>query len=670
MKKFCPMCCNELEVNGSGIFCRTCENLKKENNDGLIQIHKNNDVLDYFPYRGKPRSIQKEILLDVQNAIKDGYKFIILQAPTGTGKSWVAATIGLWQMGSVILTPQKNLQEQYMHDFGNFMTDVKGKSNFGCIQMDEIKDCTFGQCVSKTNPAKHCPYYCSKDDFIIPDYLHHTENEQVVLSPLGLAKFGSMEKICHYWRQKRIGEISSFPVYNYSMFLKNYLNDLESPDSRTNKNVRNVLICDEAHSLEDVLVEEFSLTLSEDYASLVNSSYNQSLIQRITLKNTVEDVSKIIQNLIKLYQEEISILEEHTECSSYLSSKEHLELHPELRCLKHKKSNKKCSNCRKSINFLDSLDCFRCDIHKTECSANHVLLNNFRKIKLETILQNLLTINDAISVNYKNFVISSAQLSKTSKKYEIEIKPIIVSHLAAKLFDDYKHVIFMSSTIDESIFCKDMGIENVFFKSYDSPFPITNRIVERRYVTALNFSNKDTEMIKVVKEIERIFDEHPNDKGIIHVTSYEYLNTILNTIDSRFKDRLYPLTAKSNKDELIEIHKTTPGNQVIISPGCWEGVDLKDSQSRFQIIVKAPYLPLSNHVKAKTEHLDYGKEWYVMRALFKIIQGSGRSIRSKDDFARTYLLDYKIEELFSYSYMVPKWFQDSLVGESCIVTKK
>jgi len=660
---FCSNC-GKRTTQGTNL-CQTCA---YEGKRIRKSISSSEGILDYFPFKGKMRPIQMEVLKDVENQIKNNQRFMILEAPTGSGKSWIAATLGLWLKGSIILTPQKNLEKQYMNDFGNFMYEVRGKQNFGCLELDETKNCAMGECFPTNSSEDHCSFYCSKDDFIIPENIKNTDHERVGLSEEGIKKFQTEENVCHYWKQRRKGEVASNAVYNYSMYIKSYLNDEETPDERTNKNVRNVLICDEAHELEDVLVEDSKLELSENFANTINSEINLKKIKNITLKNKMEDILYILEDLIKEYQRQISIQKEHSKCSRELTSKNHIKMHSELSCPKHVRTIKKCSTCQKKINFVNNLECFRCTRHPVpDCNADHTKFNNFIKLDLEQKCNELITARDEISEDSRNFVISSARVEKDSGQFTISIMPISVRKKAKKLFEGFKHVVFLSSTIYNKIFMQDIGIDESFYKRYASPFEIENRQVIRRYVTKLNYQNKEKEMPKITKEIEKIFLEHPDEKGIIHVTSYEYLNLIKNTISEEHSSRLFFLQKNDNKEIELEKHRLSEGNKVIISPGCWNGVDLRDDQSRFQIIVKAPYLPESLRIRAKRENIEYGKEWYNMRAIFKTIQGAGRSIRSKDDSAKTYLLDYKIEELLQFTKIIPSWFLDSITGPKQII---
>ncbi|HEX5359332.1 MAG TPA: DEAD/DEAH box helicase family protein, partial [Candidatus Nitrosotalea sp.] len=91
-------------------------------------------ILEHFPEGYKPREIQKEILQGIEEKIKSGYKTIILSAPTGVGKSLIAATLARYFGSSFIVTASKQLQDQYSKDL-KFLMPVKGKSNFACLKL-------------------------------------------------------------------------------------------------------------------------------------------------------------------------------------------------------------------------------------------------------------------------------------------------------------------------------------------------------------------------------------------------------------------------------------------------------------------------------------------------------------------------------------------------------
>lgn len=138
-------------------------------------------------------SLKKQIISDIQGAVKNKKKFVILSAPTGIGKSWIASKIALMLGQATILTKQKSLQDQYIDDFGAdssraFMNPVKGKSNFLCAQHFMQKDCSVGDC-------DDCNFKCVPNDFDIKnsgkiDEQIHVNNSKFIedLSFLGSKK--------------------------------------------------------------------------------------------------------------------------------------------------------------------------------------------------------------------------------------------------------------------------------------------------------------------------------------------------------------------------------------------------------------------------------------------------------------------------------------------------
>lgn len=92
-----------------------------------------NDILSFFPLE-TARANQKAVLLEVDKAFQEGKKFIILEAPVGSGKSPVAMTFARKFQDSHILTPQKSLQNQYYEDFEEDSVLMKGRNAYPCTR--------------------------------------------------------------------------------------------------------------------------------------------------------------------------------------------------------------------------------------------------------------------------------------------------------------------------------------------------------------------------------------------------------------------------------------------------------------------------------------------------------------------------------------------------------
>ena len=169
-------------------------------------------------------------------------------------------------------------------------------------------------------------------------------------------------------------------------------------------------------------------------------------------------------------------------------------------------------------------------------------------------------------------------------------------------------------------------------------------------------------MSKISTTVDNLMSTHKNDKGIIHTTSYEQLNFIKENLSNENTRRLLVTDPEIQRDEIISQHTSSPKPTVLISPSLHTGLDLKDDLSRFQIITKVPYPNKSDRWTNAKRQVD--EEWYYWQTALRLIQAYGRSIRSKDDWARTYVLDS------AFSYFVrknrntlPRWFIQAIKGQ-------
>lgn len=238
-------------------------------------------LLNNFP--GVPRSIQVDALQEIEEAIRANKKFIILCAPTGSGKSHIAATLALsckkppksfidmiddrtiyqrdefkgysnkesalacGKHRGIVLTVSKALQDQYKTIFGDNTEILKGKGNYPCA-LEPTFGCDLSYCTSDTKIAEEC---------------------------INIGR-------CEYYNAKDKALKNIFSVMNYSMALS-------LPDHLMQSEF---LICDEASELEDELINHF--TVSINYKQL--DTIFKSPIQRL-LSEDPKDGMKWLSNL-------------------------------------------------------------------------------------------------------------------------------------------------------------------------------------------------------------------------------------------------------------------------------------------------------------------------------------------------------------------------------------
>ena len=201
-------------------------------------------IIENFPFEN-PREGQLEIIADIEEAIAKGYKYIILEAGTGTGKSAVATTLARMYESAYILTMTKQLQKQYADEFDFPL--VKGRGNFDCLKDGFDVTCDMGACKTAPKSAKFfCPYGISKNPTLT--------GELAFQDSFGSDVFFQTTDHCKYWQQKAnaINSPITLMNYDYAILELNYVKHFGK---------RSLLILDEAHNIEDKLMKTMEINL-------------------------------------------------------------------------------------------------------------------------------------------------------------------------------------------------------------------------------------------------------------------------------------------------------------------------------------------------------------------------------------------------------------------------
>ena len=240
----------------------------------------------------------------------------------------------------------------------------------------------------------------------------------------------------------------------------------------------------------------------------------------------------------------------------------------------------------------------------------------------------------------------------------ISFVPLKVDKLSSNLFNFADKIVLMSATIiDPKNFCKSLGITNYKYIEVDSSFDAKHAPIYVQSKVKLSYNNLKQELPKISKQIIDICNHHKGEKGLIHT----HTNSITSYLHLMMKgDRYLFREPGINNENLLNQHYTTSEPTVLISPSMGFGVDLKDDLARFQIIIKAPYLPMKDKRVERLMKID--RDWYMNKMLGALIQSCGRGIRSSKDHCVTYILDGAIIDcVIKNKNKLPKYFLDRFV---------
>ena len=216
----------------------------------------------HFQMGKEPRDKQMEALEFMKKSINRGYKYMMMNLPTGAGKSYLVFMFANWYRNFVnenanfdVLTNSKLLQDQYVSDYP-FMTNFKGRSNYACDPHDT--NCATGyEICSVIGPkcGKECPYEAAKLNWISADI-----------------------------------SLTNFHLFNTcALFAKNIINRREST----------VLIIDEAHEMEPVFTGYISLMFNAKTLKMLGFTADKTgdIDKKIGKIQTISSFSDLVDEL-------------------------------------------------------------------------------------------------------------------------------------------------------------------------------------------------------------------------------------------------------------------------------------------------------------------------------------------------------------------------------------
>lgn len=527
-----------------------------------MNIIDDNKFKEIFPFPAA-RKGQREIIEKIINAFESGKTYVILSAPTGTGKSCIGYAVARYYENSYILTSQKTLQEQYYKDFN--IPYVLGQENYSCSRNSSLT-CANGVC--KFSGLKNC-HNC-------PD--------------------------CEYKINQDICFDSPHSNLNYSYFLCSLL--------YTGKILpRELIICDECHNCENELINQFTITINDNFLKMLNDTYIE--LPEYS-KSNYEKCKWLIDDFYNKIKDTYKKINGKLRSSEFKTEK--------------KQKTKKFITLMNKFNIIDN--------YYKKLESFKQIINNEKIIVTQDVISNSIE----FKLLHANKLFNNT-IAKTSNR-----------------------VLFMSATVlNWKVFIKNLGIneDNVEYIECECQFPVENRPIYYRPVSSMSYKNKHDTMPKMIKAIDTILKKYKNVKGIIHTVSYDVAQSIKENLN--FSDQGYRLILPTNKTKKIDLERFEKSKEpkILISPSLTEGIDLKDDLSRLCIICKIPFPNLNNNwIKAKKQE---DIDWYINQTCTTLIQMIGRSVRSETDYAKTYILDKDFEILCKNGpHIFPKYFIEAL----------
>ena len=567
-----------------------------------------NDIIDHalehkvfgedFSFRKGQREVIEQIIVAY---LENPESTVVIDAPTGTGKSLIAmwSAYVLKEMGKrgYLVTSDLALQDQYEKDFKRL------NLNWPSIRGVDNYECfvnglpfSLGDCKMKG--------------------LGYEQAEQ-------LSCYGH----CGYLQNRKRAIEQPIALLNYSFWLiqRNYVQTrMDEQEREAPFKKRDFVFFDEAHKVDEIVQNHFTARVDE------------SVIDRVVYLNRFISRHNIPAE---------------TQTKNRLQSVLH-----DLMTIKERKPLFKAIQDFRSI---------ACTYRAAQDIAKKTAKKRFGQKTIPSDWTSAFTAFDRLKDVYCKFD-DYADLIK-----DVGLEAMVIDQRddearftcveEAKMIQKYLHEqagfkVFMSATIgDPRAYARIMGIKGARFIRMDNTFNFDKSPVIFVNRHRLSYRERENSLPKVVKILDQIIKKHKGQRGIIHTGSYQFTNYIKQHSMHTF--RLMDYEGSKEKAEMLELFEQKE-DAIIMGPSLLEGLDLKDGMSRFQIFFKVPYPSLSDPlIKAK---LNISNEWYDWKTGVSIQQGVGRSVRSEDDWAITYVIDASFMSLINKPDFFPPSFKERI----------
>jgi len=671
---------------------------------------KKEDWAKYFPY-SEIRNQQEEAINFALKSFSEGKKFCVLELGTGCGKSAIGLTIARYiysetvsqndrSTGSYFLTTQKILQEQYISDFGGFngpLKSIKSSSNYTC----SFNKASCGENLRALKTAdrsskfwKSCSFNCiykkAKENFL-------ESKEGVTNFPYFLAETQYSGKLVP--RQVLVideahnidSELSKFIEITISdKFCKTFL-DLEIPKDLTQTQLVKWIsdtylksIVEKIRHFESILEKFAGLKEQMNSAEFISIAKKYEMLDKHVCK---------IRRFLEIYDKDnwvLNELESDQQSSRKIEFKP-IDVAPYANEMLYSYGD---FIVIMSATILDKDAFAECvGIDKSQMSYmsmpspfpienRPIIYHGIGKMSAGSINETLPKMTEAVKLilqqhkNEKGIVHcihgdSQITMASGQQKALRDVRPgeyVLSYDEKSKMFEAQKVTNFWNRGIKPTL-TLELENDKTIICTPDHKFLTRNR----EWVKAENLTFEDdiinTENHLKIKSITyniepvEVFDIEVEGnhnfvvEGVVahNCNSYKIANYIKNHV----KDARILIHDSSDRDEILEKHKKSKKPTVLISPSMTEGIDLKGDLSRFQVLCKVPYPYLGDKLVRKK--MNKWKWWYPLQTAKVIIQSIGRSIRSSDDKAITYVLDSDFDNFFkSNQAMFPDCFKSCI----------
>ena len=581
--------------------------------DSKIIINTIKEVLDENPNFRRTSTLVNTVYKILCAIYLENKKTIILEAPTGSGKTVIGYMVNFCMkklerlednenIQSYLLTSSKLLQDQIEADkekfnFGdNILAILKGTANYFCtpIKPDSYKN-------------RYCRGMSAETMSLLNCY-----------------------ETCPYLTARKKAVSTDIAVMNYAYFLTTIQNPFSTFQPRT------LTICDECHLLPTIVNDLFNFDLNS-YRLQLNRIVDLLNGFKLSFGNSAlaNEIIQLISNkLLSIYRLKNISFQNFVD---FINTFQHDLTENYNLLLKNLKEY-----CIQN-NIVSQFNLFKKDIDKIADNFERLINGEFIEEYIKSLMER------------PQDILIQSEYDEIIGLYNHIIRDLDESNAIQNYFIKHTNIcLCMSATIGNiDDYARMLGLENDEYAAFRlaSDFDFSKSPIFLMNSGFLDYKNFQKNIDDVLIDVLKICKLHSNERGIIHTATFDITNRLRDKIsmltNQEFRERFLFYSTPDEKNYAMELMKSDDDKKyIIVGPSLYEGLDLSDDYGRFNILVKVPYSSMNQYVKAKMER--YPK-WYVNQTLEKTIQAIGRTNRNKNDWSKVYLMDSLFTK-FVYNY--------------------
>lgn len=633
-------------------------------------------IYKFFPY-DELRPVQSEMISDVKNSVKTRQNLIV-HAPTGLGKT-VASLVPTLEYAEkydkvvLFVTSRSSQHKMAIKTFNDilkkieedktemkreiksdrklFAVDLVGRQSM-CVAegVSLLAGPTFAEYCRESREKRTCIHFnrafgpegglTFESKALMEKLMRH--------KPLFVEDFcNSCEGLCPY-------EMASMAIKQSRLIVADYYHIFDPGIKsmilkRIDKPLQDIiLIVDEAHNLPKRVI------------NLMSSKLHSIVVERAIKEAEKEGYEDIIPK-IQIIQNVLNELSERLPSKSKIGDAAFDQ-----------------APVRKE-DFTDSLNFDLADLSKG--------------LKIENLIKEFSVIGDSIREKKKNSYIGSIAnflfkwegedqghiryIENENDKLVLIYRGIDPSYITEDVVNGTHCTILMSGTLLPTEMYKDMlGISNCIEKEYESPFPTENKSMFVVPKTTTLFKRRTEEEYKKIATICANITKEIKGNCAIFFPSYGILKSVSTYFSKMSSNKIFiesgDMTKKGKEGLLADFKANAIGHDMqrslnnftennksvllgVLSGSFSEGVDYPKNMIKGVIVVGVPLGKPDIVIKSTMRYYDVkfnkGYEYaYLFPAMNKVMQATGRGIRSEKDVGVVVFLDerYVMDDYLAY----------------------